>query len=49
MTFRSFNSIWISACVVLDRNLFAIDSYEISDAYITMTIFDSQTVYTRTE
>ena len=49
MTFRSFNSIWISAYVVLDRKLFAIDSYEISDAYVTMTIFDSQTVYTRTE
>ena len=35
--------------VVLDRNLFAIDSYEISDAYVTMTIFDGRTVYTRTE
>ena len=35
--------------VVLDRNLFDIDSYEISDAYVTMTIFDGRTVYTRTE
>jgi hypothetical protein len=35
--------------VVLDRNLFAIDSYEISDASVTMTIFDGRTVYQRTE
>ncbi len=35
--------------VVLDRNLFEIDSYEISDASVTMTIFNGRTVYTRTE
>jgi len=35
--------------VVLNRNLFAIDSYEISDANVTMTIFDGRTVYQRTE
>ncbi len=38
-----------AALVVLDRNLFAIDTYEISDAHVTMTIFDGRTVYTRTE
>jgi predicted amidohydrolase YtcJ len=35
--------------VVLNRNLFDIDPYEISDAYVTMTIFDGQTLYQRTE
>jgi len=35
--------------VVLDRNLFEIDSYEISDTNVTMTIFDGQTVFQRTE
>lgn len=35
--------------VVLNRNLFEIDAYEISDAYVTMTIFDGQTLYQRTE
>ncbi|MDJ0904476.1 MAG: amidohydrolase [Woeseiaceae bacterium] len=31
--------------VVLDRNLFEIPAYEISDARVTMTIFDGRTVY----
>jgi predicted amidohydrolase YtcJ len=31
--------------VVLDRNLFEIDPYEISDANVTMTVFDGRTVY----
>lgn len=31
--------------VVLDRNLFEIDPYEISDARVTMTVFDGRTVY----
>ena len=35
--------------VVLDRNLFEIDAYEISDARVTMTIFDGRTVYERPE
>jgi predicted amidohydrolase YtcJ len=35
--------------VVLNKNLFALDAYEISDAYVTMTIFDGRTVYQRTE
>jgi predicted amidohydrolase YtcJ len=35
--------------VVLDRNLFEIPSYEISDANVTMTIFDGRTVYSRSE
>lgn len=35
--------------VVLNRNLFEIDPYEISDAYVTMTIFDGRTVYQRTD
>ena len=35
--------------VVLDRNLFEIDAYEISEARVTMTIFDGRTVYQRTE
>jgi hypothetical protein len=35
--------------VVLNRNLFEIDPYEISDAYVTSTIFDGQTIYQRTE
>ena len=35
--------------VVLNKNLFAIDPYEISDAFVTMTIFDGRTVYQRTE
>ena len=35
--------------VVLDRNLFAIDAYEISDARVTMTIFDGRTDYQRSE
>ncbi len=35
--------------VVINENLFALDSYEISDAYVTMTIFDGRTVYQHTE
>jgi len=35
--------------VVLDRNLFEIEPYEISDARVTMTIFDGRTVYQRPE
>jgi hypothetical protein len=35
--------------VVLNRNLFDIDPYEISDAYVTMTIFDGRILYQRTE
>jgi hypothetical protein len=35
--------------VVLSRNLFAIDPYEISDVYVTMTVFDGRTIYQRTE
>jgi predicted amidohydrolase YtcJ len=31
--------------VVLDRNLFEIPAYEISDAGVTMTVFDGRTVY----
>lgn len=34
---------------VLNRDLFAIDPYEISDAYVTMTVFDGRTVYLRNE
>lgn len=34
---------------VLNRNLFEIDPYAISDAYVTMTVFDGRTVYQRTE
>lgn len=35
--------------VVLDRNLFDLDPYEISDAYVTMTLFDGRTVYQRSD
>lgn len=35
--------------VVLDRNLFEIPSYEISDVNVTMTIFDGRTVYQKPE
>jgi len=35
--------------VVLDRNLFEIPSYEISDANVTMTVFDGRTVYQKPE
>ena len=35
--------------VVLNRNLFELNPYEISDAYVTMTLFDGRTVYQRTE
>jgi predicted amidohydrolase YtcJ len=35
--------------VVLNRNLFELDPYRISDAYVTMTLFDGRTVYQRTE
>ena len=35
--------------VVLNKNLFDLDPYEISDAYVTMTIFDGQTIYQRNE
>ena len=31
--------------VVLNKNPFAIESYEIGDAYVTMMIFDGRTVY----
>jgi predicted amidohydrolase YtcJ len=34
--------------VVLNRNLFDLDPYAISDAYVTMTIFNGRTVYQRT-
>jgi predicted amidohydrolase YtcJ len=35
--------------VALNRNLFELDPYEISDAYVTMTLFDGRTVYRRTQ
>lgn len=35
--------------VVLNRNLFEIDPYAISDAHVTMTVFDGRTVYQRNE
>jgi predicted amidohydrolase YtcJ len=35
--------------VVLDRNLFEIPSSEISEASVTMTIFDGRTVYSKNE
>lgn len=35
--------------VILDRNLFAIPSSEISDVRVTMTVFDGRTVYQRPE
>ena len=35
--------------VVLDRDLTAGDAYGITDATVTMTIFDGRTVYRRTE
>lgn len=35
--------------VVLNQNLFELDAYEISDAYVTMTLFDGRTVYQRSE
>jgi len=35
--------------VVLDRNLFEIPSAEISDASVTMTVFDGRTVYLKPE
>ncbi len=35
--------------VVLNRNLFDISAYEISDAHVTMTIFDGRTLYQRSE
>ena len=35
--------------VVLNRNLFEIDAYDISDAHVTMTIFAGRTIYQRTE
>jgi predicted amidohydrolase YtcJ len=35
--------------VVINKNLFDLDSYEISDAYVTMTIFDGRTIYQRNE
>jgi predicted amidohydrolase YtcJ len=35
--------------VVLDRNLFEITPYEISDVNVTMTIFDGRTVYRKPE
>jgi len=31
--------------IVIDRNLFDISSSEISDARVTMTIFDGRTIY----
>ncbi|MDA0705219.1 MAG: amidohydrolase [Proteobacteria bacterium] len=34
---------------VLNQNLFDLDPYAISDAYVTMTVFDGRTVYKRTE
>ena len=35
--------------VVVNRNLFELDPYEISDAYVTMTFFDGRTVYQRSD
>ena len=35
--------------VVLNQNLFELDPYEISDAQVTMTLFDGRTVYQRSE
>lgn len=35
--------------IVLDRNLFDVDAFEISDVNVTMTIFDGRTVYQNTE
>jgi predicted amidohydrolase YtcJ len=35
--------------VLINKNLFELDPYEISDAYVTMTIFDGQTIYQRNE
>jgi len=35
--------------VVLDRNLFAIEPYAISDASVVMTVFDGRTVYHQPE
>lgn len=35
--------------IVLNRNLFELDPYEISDAYVTMTIFDGRTVYQQSD
>jgi predicted amidohydrolase YtcJ len=35
--------------VALNRNLFDLDPYAISDAYVTMTIFDGRTVYQRVD
>ena len=35
--------------VVLDRNLFEIPAHEISEANVTMTVFDGRTVYRSTE
>ena len=35
--------------VALDRNLFEIDPYEISDARVTLTVFDGRTVYRKPE
>ena len=34
---------------VLDRNLFDVPSSEISDAKVTMTVFDGRTVYQEEE
>jgi predicted amidohydrolase YtcJ len=35
--------------VVIDRNLFEIDAYQISDASVTMTVFDGRIVYRKSE
>ena len=35
--------------VVLDRNLFEIDPFEISEARVTLTVFDGRTVYRKPE
>jgi predicted amidohydrolase YtcJ len=35
--------------VVIDRNLFDIPASEISDANVTMTVFDGRTVYRKPE
>ena len=34
---------------VLNKNLFELDPYEISDAYVTLTVFDGRNVYQRKE
>ena len=35
--------------VVLNQNLFKIPTYEISDSFVIMTIFDAETVYAKSQ